>query len=159
MGLTGNVVRALKHRLLRRRLAARLDKEPVTVAQILLLFRMILADGVIRDREMAAFAQICHEHFGIENDEMAALHSYLERRQLRDGEPEARDAILKGMAEGERLRLIGLMGRIAAASGGIDADAPDRLHEGDGARAASDRRFIRDTAVALGVADGQRKQV
>jgi uncharacterized tellurite resistance protein B-like protein len=39
--------------------------DPVLSAELLLLLRMILADGKVDDNEMAAFRRICHEAFGI----------------------------------------------------------------------------------------------
>ncbi|WP_099864808.1 TerB family tellurite resistance protein [Pararhizobium haloflavum] len=138
MGLARNLWTTWQTRRMRRAIARRLDREPVAVAQILLLFRMMLADGVVRDPEMQVFQSICSEHFGIRPAEMMALHAYLEKRQGK-ADSEVRDRLLKSMSMEERLRLIGLMGRIAGS-----CTSP---HE----TSASDERFIRETAVALGV--------
>ena len=39
--------------------------DPVLSAELLLLFRMILADGKVDDAEMTAFRRICRDVFGI----------------------------------------------------------------------------------------------
>ena len=39
--------------------------DPVLSAELLLLFRMILADGEVSEAEMQVFRRICHEAFGI----------------------------------------------------------------------------------------------
>ncbi|ODT08396.1 MAG: hypothetical protein ABS58_02575 [Mesorhizobium sp. SCN 65-20] len=51
--------------------------DPVLTAELLLLFRMILADGVASDSEMAAFRRICAEAFGIGDDSIDAVVEYL----------------------------------------------------------------------------------
>jgi uncharacterized tellurite resistance protein B-like protein len=51
--------------------------DPVLTAELLLLFRMILADGVVTDAEMAVFRQICEESFGISGDSLDAVVEYL----------------------------------------------------------------------------------
>lgn len=142
MGLFGTMLAAWRKRRLRRVIAVRLDGDPVTVGQILLMFRMILADGVVRAREMEAFEAICIERFSIRAGEMPALHSYLERRQAvgasgNDIKP------LQALPQEERERLIGHMKRIAACGEGRPMAAG-----GEGAKL----RFIRETAASLGVA-------
>ena len=52
-------------------------EDPVLSAEILLLFRMILADGVATEAEMAAFRHICAESFGIEGESVDAVIEYL----------------------------------------------------------------------------------
>jgi len=39
--------------------------DPALTAELLLLFRMILADGVVSDSELATFRRICRDSFGI----------------------------------------------------------------------------------------------
>ncbi len=51
--------------------------DPVLSAELLLLFRMILADGVASESEMAAFRRICTEAFGIGADSIDAVVEYL----------------------------------------------------------------------------------
>lgn len=144
MGLQSKIMRSIRHRRQRRALARRLDRDPTAVAQILLLFRMMLVDGVVREQEMRVFGEICTAHFGVAADEIHALHSYLERRQARsDGD--ARETLLRSISMEERLRLIRLMGLIAKAG---HSTAP-----GEAGNGRSEQRLIRETAVSLGVVD------
>ncbi len=50
---------------------------PIVSAELLLLFRMILADGVVKDTEMKVFRRICNESFGIGRDSMDGVIEYL----------------------------------------------------------------------------------
>src|SRR5262245_22884791 len=52
-------------------------EDPVLSAELLLLFRMILADGKVEDAEMAAFRRICREIFGIEEESLDGVIEYL----------------------------------------------------------------------------------
>ncbi len=51
--------------------------DPVLSAELLLLFRMILADGVVREEEMAMFRRICREAFDIPEDSIDGVIEYL----------------------------------------------------------------------------------
>ena len=51
--------------------------DPVLSAELLLLFRMILADGKVDDNEMATFRRICRDAFGIEGESMDGVVDYL----------------------------------------------------------------------------------
>lgn len=51
--------------------------DPVLAAELLLLFRMILADGVASESEMAAFRRICTQAFGIPEESIDAVVGYL----------------------------------------------------------------------------------
>ena len=51
--------------------------DPVLSAELLLLFRMILADGVASESEMAAFRRICSEAFGISGESIDAVVEHL----------------------------------------------------------------------------------
>jgi len=51
--------------------------DPVLSAELLLLFRMILADGKVDDSEMQAFRRICRDSFGIEEDSIDGVVDYL----------------------------------------------------------------------------------
>jgi uncharacterized tellurite resistance protein B-like protein len=52
--------------------------DPVLSAELLLLFRMILADGQVSDTEMAVFRRICAESF-----EIAKADSQLAENEVR----------------------------------------------------------------------------
>nr|WP_255561447.1 TerB family tellurite resistance protein [Pseudohoeflea sp. DP4N28-3] len=51
---------------------------PADLAQILLLFRTVLVNGVVESAELAAFERICARRFGIEREDREALHDLLE---------------------------------------------------------------------------------
>ena len=51
--------------------------DPVLSAELLLLFRMILADGQVSDAEMAVFRRICKDSFGIGEESMQGVIDYL----------------------------------------------------------------------------------
>lgn len=51
--------------------------DPVMSAELLLLFRMILADGVASESEMAGFRRICNQAFGIAEESVDAVVEYL----------------------------------------------------------------------------------
>jgi len=51
--------------------------DPVLSAELLMLFRMILADGEVAESEMQAFRRICRESFGIAETSIDAVIEYL----------------------------------------------------------------------------------
>ena len=51
--------------------------DPVLSAELLLLFRMILADGAVSETEMAVFRRICREAFGIGEESIDGVIEYL----------------------------------------------------------------------------------
>lgn len=51
--------------------------DPALTAELLLLFRMILADGTVSESEMAVFRHICEHSFGISGDSLDGVVEYL----------------------------------------------------------------------------------
>lgn len=51
--------------------------DPVLSAELLMLFRMILADGSVSDSEMEVFRRICRESFGIAEESIDSVIEYL----------------------------------------------------------------------------------
>ena len=51
--------------------------DPVLSAELLLLFRMILADGQVSESEMQVFRRICREAFGIADESIDGVVEYL----------------------------------------------------------------------------------
>jgi uncharacterized tellurite resistance protein B-like protein len=51
--------------------------DPLLSAELLLLLRMILADGKVDDNEIATFRRICRDAFGIEGESMDGVVDYL----------------------------------------------------------------------------------
>lgn len=56
----------------------RVADDPVLSAELLLLFRMILADGEVDSQEMDTFRRICRESFGISDESLAGVIRYLQ---------------------------------------------------------------------------------
>lgn len=56
----------------------RVAEDPVTAAELLLLFRMILADGEVDEQEMETFRRICRESFGIPEESIEGVIRYLQ---------------------------------------------------------------------------------
>ena len=55
----------------------RVADDPALAAELLLLFRMILADGEVSDSELAAFRRICRDSFGIPEESIDGVVEYL----------------------------------------------------------------------------------
>ena len=54
-------------------------EDPATIAELLMLFRMILVDGEERPAGMEALQRICREEFGVGPDTFPALMAVVER--------------------------------------------------------------------------------
>ncbi|TKT79105.1 TerB family tellurite resistance protein [Aquamicrobium sp. LC103] len=52
--------------------------DPALTAELLLLFRMILADGEVKDGEMEALRRICQDAFGIEGGQLQDVLRFLQ---------------------------------------------------------------------------------
>ncbi len=55
----------------------RVADDPVLVAELVLLFRMMLTDGKVSDTEMEVLRRICRVSFGIPEESMQAVIGYL----------------------------------------------------------------------------------
>src|SRR5262245_21728658 len=51
--------------------------DPVLSAELLLLFRMILADGTVSEAEMETFRRICNDAFGIHEESVDLVIEHL----------------------------------------------------------------------------------
>jgi len=51
--------------------------DPALAAELLLLFRMILADGNVSENEMEVFRRICRDAFGISEESIDGVIEYL----------------------------------------------------------------------------------
>ncbi len=56
----------------------RVADDPVLTAELLLLFRMILADGQVDKNELASFKRICRESFGMTEGSLNGVVKYLQ---------------------------------------------------------------------------------
>lgn len=118
---------------------AQLAGNPVALAEVLVLFRMVLADGVVHPSQLTAFERICERQFGISPRDMPELHALLDSPRARLVDAEA--FTLLGQLDTEaRTSLLDDMMRIA------------RAHSDVG---AGEDRLIRRTASLLGLESGQ----
>ena len=85
---------------------------PVLMAEVLVLFRVVLADGMVRESELDAFQRICEGHFGIAPEDMPALHDLLETDAGRNAEAHA-ISHLQALDYEERTLLLDEMMQIA----------------------------------------------
>lgn len=104
---------------------AELSEDKVALAEILVLFRMVLADGIVQPSQLRAFERICGEHFGISPQDMPELHALLDSPKARACEAEA-FTLLRQLDTEARTTLLDGMMRIANASGTRD-ERDDRL--------------------------------
>tara|TARA_R110002020_G_scaffold24821_1_gene81109 strand:+ start:2340 stop:3218 length:879 start_codon:yes stop_codon:yes gene_type:complete len=114
---------------------AELSQDPVALAEILVLFRMVLADGIVQPSQLRAFERICAEHFAVAPQDMPELHALLDSPKARACEAEA-FTLLRQLDTEARTTLLGGMMRIANANGSRDE---------------LDDRMIRRTAALLGL--------
>ncbi|MES0097883.1 TerB family tellurite resistance protein [Mesorhizobium sp. M0019] len=84
--------------------------DPVLSAELLMLFRMILADGSVSESEMTVFRRICRDAFGIPETSIDSVIEYLNEfgyetngsqavAQFRDLDVERRKLLARHMAE------------------------------------------------------------
>jgi uncharacterized tellurite resistance protein B-like protein len=99
---------------------AEIADEPLALAEVLLLFRIVLADGVVHPSQLSAFERVCQRQFGVKTDEMDQLHALLDSRQGQLSDPET-FALVRSLDTAERRVLLGNMVRIAHANAELAA--------------------------------------
>jgi uncharacterized tellurite resistance protein B-like protein len=72
------ILETLRSKIEGDRSARLVAEDPTLTAELLLLFRVMLADGQVRDEELVAFKRICREAFGLDPDNMEGVYQYLE---------------------------------------------------------------------------------
>lgn len=88
--------------------------DPVLTAELLLLFRMILADGVVRDAEIDSFKRICRDAFGIGEESFKGVVRYLHDFGYETSGKQAM-SLFSSLAEDRKKRLVAHMVEIAKA--------------------------------------------
>lgn len=88
--------------------------DPTLSAELLLLFRMILADGAVSAAEMDAFRRICTEAFGIPPESVDSVIEYLNETGYETTGAQAL-SIFRGLPEERRRLLAQHMAEIAKA--------------------------------------------
>lgn len=92
----------------------RVADDPVLSAELLLLFRMILADGSASDSEMETLRRICRDSFGIPEASMDAVIEYLNEFGYETTGPQA-VSMFQEMDDERRRQLAQHMAEIAKA--------------------------------------------
>lgn len=97
----------------------RVVQDPSKSAEILLLTRLVLADGVAKDEELAALKRICAEAFGLVGKDFDEALRYLEEFGYETTGAQA-TAVFRELPEDRRKALIGHLIAIAKADHAID---------------------------------------
>lgn len=92
----------------------RIARNPVVGAELLLLFRMILADGVINKSELEMFRRICRSHFAIDDRSFHDVVRYLNFFCLEKTDAEA-FGVFQSLDEERKRQLVEHMMEIAGA--------------------------------------------
>lgn len=93
--------------------------DPAISAELLLLFRVIMADGKVTDEEMGAFAAICENAFGIAPDDIPAVLEYLNDAGYETTGRQAL-AVFEDMDAARKAELISHMATIARVDSDVD---------------------------------------
>ncbi|MET3660235.1 TerB family tellurite resistance protein [Aquamicrobium ahrensii] len=99
--------------------------DPVLSAELLMLFRMILADGSVSDSEMETFRRICRDAFGIPESSIDSVIEYLNESGYETTGAQA-IALFRDLPVERRRILAGHMAEIAKADASL-ADTEIRL--------------------------------
>lgn len=105
----------------------RVADDPVLAAELLLLFRMILADGRVSDREIMTLRRISRESFGIPEASMDAVIEYLNEFGYETTASQAA-SMFQEMDEERRRQLARHMAEIAQADRQLANDEVQLLH-------------------------------
>lgn len=76
--MAGGILDRIKSMLEQDKAVKLVANDPSLTAELLLLFRMMLADGEVSQEEMFAFKRICRQAFGLNPDAMDGVYKYLE---------------------------------------------------------------------------------
>lgn len=112
--LVGTFPEIILRKAVASRALRRLSDNPTGLAQILLLFRVVLVDGIVGARELEVFEDICLREFGIGPADLPHLHDVLESPKGQAAETQL-FILLKQLDISARCRLVGLMQEIASA--------------------------------------------
>ena len=135
------IIDTLKDFLLQRSAVQMVADDPATTAELLLLVRMIFADGELKGDELAAFKGVLAEGFGIPDEEVPEVMRFLKDVGYETTGKQAADTFRDLPDERKRLLLQHLM-RVAVAD--------NKLHR-------SEIELIEKVAETLGVSSEQLK--
>ncbi len=116
--MTGMFYQNMQDELERSPAIRRITSNPVVAAELLLLFRMILADGVIDKAEMEMFRRICRLHFGIDDETFHDVVRYLNFFCIEKTDAEA-ISVFQSLDDQHRAELVRHMLDIAGADNNL----------------------------------------
>lgn len=76
--MVSTILSSLKEKLTGDKSVKLVAQDLSLTAELLLLFRVMLADGHVVDAEVSAFKRICSEAFGLDGDNLEGVYRYLE---------------------------------------------------------------------------------
>jgi uncharacterized tellurite resistance protein B-like protein len=79
--------------------------DPELTAELLLLFRVIMADGKMQGEEQKAFERLCQQSFGIDADDLPEVTAYLREFSYETTGAQALDMFAEASPE-RRLELV-----------------------------------------------------
>lgn len=92
----------------------RVADDPSLSAELLLLFRMMLADGAVSQRELDTFKRICGEAFGIGEESIRSVMRYLQDFGYETTAPQALE-LFRALPVERRRQLVRHLARVAKA--------------------------------------------
>lgn len=95
--------------------------DPALTSELLLLFRVMLADGMVQGEELDAFKRICEDAFGLDPHSMEGVYRYLQDYGY-DTNAEQMTAVFAELSLDRRKMLLDHMIAIAEADQQIDAN-------------------------------------
>jgi len=110
---------ALKTRLEREKVVRLVANDPALTAELLLLFKVILADGEVKTAELDTFKRICRDSFGLDPEVMDGVYDYLNDFAY-ETTPAQAAAVFAELPMERRQRLLDHMIEIAEADSDID---------------------------------------
>jgi uncharacterized tellurite resistance protein B-like protein len=110
---------ALKTRLEREKVVRLVANDPALTAELLLLFKVILADGEVKQRELDIFKRICRDSFGLDPEVMDGVYEYLNDFAY-ETTPAQAASVFADLPLERRQRLLDHMIEIAEADSDID---------------------------------------
>lgn len=95
--------------------------DPALTAELLLLFRMILADGLVKEKELKVLARICSTAFDIKPDAIDGVYHYLQDISYETSAKQAAE-MFGALSEDRRQELLDHMIAIAEADNELNAN-------------------------------------
>ena len=118
--MAGGLIETIKGMLERERNVRLVASDPALTAELLLLFRVILADGEVAVEELDAFKRICSDAFGLDPEAMDGVYHYLQDFAYETSDSQS-SAIFLDLPMDRRKALLDHMIAIAEADHALDS--------------------------------------